>query len=125
MTKTHTLLSTAAVVAALGASMLPAMALPAADANACTVRTAPARAITSYDADWPSALPPLSAVHGTALIRIQLAVDGTPNSPLVVQSTGFTTLDRAAEVATMSQHFAPEIRNCAAVAGTYLYEVDY
>ena len=58
-------------------------------------------------------------------MRVDLTEDGTPQNPTIVKSTGDYELDQAAKELVLSQQFAPQIRDCQSVSGSYLYEVDY
>ncbi len=128
MTKFQTALTAASVLLMLGASTLPAPAqtLPATNA-ACSIQNADARALTHYAAERPSTMPSILSYNptGTALVRIDLNEDGAPQNPTIVKSTGDYELDRAAKELVLNQRFAPEIRDCQSVPGSYVYEVDY
>ncbi len=94
---------------------------------ACTVSNASAHPLTNYSADRPAQLPSALTYNptGTALVKIDLSADGTPVSASIVKSTGDYTLDRAAKELVLSEKFAPEIKDCVAVPGSYLYQVEY
>jgi TonB family protein len=128
MTKFQTALTAASVLLMLGASTLPAPAqsLPATNA-ACSILNADARALTHYQAERPSTMPSILTYNptGTAMVRIELTADGTPQNPTIVQSTGDYELDQAAKALVLSQRFTPEIRDCQSVPSSYVYEVDY
>jgi TonB family protein len=128
MTNFQASLSAATLLFLVAASTVQATAQTAPDSNAaCTIRKANARAITHYPADRPSTLPSINTYNptGTAIVRIDLTEHGTPQNPTIVKSTGAYILDEAAKKLVLSQRFAPAIRDCVAVSGSYLYEVDY
>jgi protein TonB len=127
MTKIQTALSAATLLLAMAVSTLPAPAQTTLDAPAaCQVANADAHSLTndtperpwvSYETEFhPS---------GTAIVQIDLNADGTLQNATIVKSTGDPTLDRAAKKFVATQRFAPEVRDCQAIGGTYLYQVDY
>jgi TonB family protein len=72
-------------------------------------------------------MPPftLPKAAGTAIVEIDLTAEGKPENPQIVQSTGDILYDQAAIKTVLIQQFAPEVRDCVNVKGSYLYEVDY
>jgi hypothetical protein len=48
-----------------------------------------------------------------------------PKKTTTVKSSGMDLLDRAAWEVVLGQRYAPAIRDCAPVSGTYLYEIDF
>ena len=62
---------------------------------------------------------------GTAGVAIQLSATGSLVAEYVLQSTGNPNLDRAALLSARMSHFTPEVSNCAAVGGSYLYTVTF
>jgi TonB family protein len=62
---------------------------------------------------------------GTAGVAIQLSANGSLVAEYVLQSTGNPNLDRAALLSARMSRFAPEVSNCAAVGGSYLYTVTF
>jgi TonB family protein len=110
----------------LGGSTLAASAqttLP--NNNDCPIRNAPARPITFHPTELPLA-PTLNGypTNGTAIVRIEITENGTPRNATIERSSGSYLLDQAAMKTVLNQEFAPEIRDCTPVAGSYLYEVD-
>jgi TonB family protein len=65
----------------------------------------------------------LQDVSGTTLVRIDLTAKGTLGGEALFKSSGNAWLDRAALQSPKMARFTPEIVNCAAVGGSYLYEV--
>jgi TonB family protein len=110
----------------LSTQALPAQTL-AGSGVACPVRNAEARPLTNYTADWPSTMPPLlhQFLRGPATVEFEVTADGVAQNATTVSSTGFYQLDRAAQEIVLSQSYAPAIRDCVPVSGTYLYQVDY
>ncbi len=62
---------------------------------------------------------------GTSVVMISLSSTGALRSQSIVRSSGNPNLDRAALLSARMTKFSPEIQNCAAVGGTYLYTVDF
>ena len=67
----------------------------------------------------------LQGATGTAGVAIQLSTTGSLVSESVIQSTGNPNLDRAAMLSARMSRFVPEVNNCAAVGGSYLYTVTF
>ena len=83
-------------------------------------------AATAYAA--PAALPEIATalnVNGTTYVRVDLDAGGGVRETSVWRSSGVPLLDRAAVKAAQESRFQPEIRNCAPVAGTYLFVVEF
>lgn len=64
-------------------------------------------------------------VSGTALVKIDLSAKGALAGEAMFESSGNPWLDRAALESPAMTHFTPEIANCTAVGGSYLYRVDF
>jgi len=124
-----------------------------APANAYTVRLEPLSGATSAkDAQKPSvsdatliarcAAPDVDAIGneefmqiptiareqnagGTSEIQIALSQSGTLQHASLLTSSGNPNLDRAALQSAHMGRYAPEIKGCAAVAGTYRYVVQF
>lgn len=64
-------------------------------------------------------------IGGTSDVMIRLAPTGALVSESILQSSGNSYLDRAAMLSARLTKFAPEIHNCAAIGGTYLYNVEF
>lgn len=62
---------------------------------------------------------------GTSVVMISLSSTGALRSQSIVQSSENPNLDRAALLSARLTKFSPEIQNCAAVGGTYLYTVEF
>ncbi len=59
------------------------------------------------------------------MVQFDVTADGVPENAFTVKSTGFYQLDRAAQEVVLSQRYAPAIRNCEPVSGTFFYEVEF
>jgi TonB family protein len=95
--------------------------VPAA-AQACGNPNADARAeSTVYVPGIPGAL----GMSGTSVVKVSLNEKGDLISTSIFSSSGNRFLDDAALESARIARFAPEIRNCRAIAGTYLYEVEF
>ena len=90
----------------------------------CATKTADARALTNYPAEWPGIALQLQAT-GKAIVQIALSDSGAVRNAAVVVSSGNASLDQAAKEATLHQRYAAEVRDCATVSGSYLVEVDF
>jgi len=64
-------------------------------------------------------------ISGTTGVKISLSSTGALVSESILASSGNPNLDRAAMLSARLTKFAPEVRNCAAVGGTYLYNVEF
>ena len=120
------MLKTVLLFAALASTVCVSSALPAsADAlsgsDQCTV---PASTLYSAPAEMPQ-IAALYRLSGRAGVQIDLDKAGNVIDMAIAQSTGDGVLDEAALSAARASKFAPEIRNCAPVAGSYLFVVDF
>ncbi len=64
-------------------------------------------------------------VSGTSGVVIGLSSTGRVTSTDLVESSGSWDLDMATLLSARTTKFSPEIRNCAAIAGRYLYQIVY
>ena len=120
-------LSAVLLILMLGGSTLAASAQTTLQLNDdCPIRNAPARPVTFHPAEPPKVLVLYNAsLGGTAIVRFELTENGSPQNASIEKSSGSYLLDQAAMQTVLHQEFAPEIRDCVPVAGSYLYEVDY
>lgn len=75
----------------------------------------PERTTTGFSAD----------TNATAMIKVDLDASGRVTGVSVYASTGSMELDRAALDAARQSTYAPEMRNCQAVPGSYLFKVEF
>jgi len=68
-------------------------------------------------------IPQEQGVSGTSGVVMSLSATGALVSESIRDSSGNRLLDAAALRSARMTRFAPEIRNCASVGGTYLYSV--
>ncbi|HEX5275455.1 MAG TPA: energy transducer TonB [Candidatus Rubrimentiphilum sp.] len=61
----------------------------------------------------------------TAMIKVDLDASGSVTGVSVYASTGSMELDRAALQAARESTYAPEMRDCQAVPGSYLFRVEF
>ncbi len=61
----------------------------------------------------------------TAMIKVDLDATGRVTGVSVYASTGSLELDRAAMDAARQSTYAPEMRDCQAVPGSYLFKVEF
>jgi TonB family protein len=62
---------------------------------------------------------------GTAYIEVELAQNGTLAAARVARSSGNRVVDAAALSTARTTTFRAETVNCTAIAGAYLYRVDF
>src|SRR5579872_6432236 len=62
---------------------------------------------------------------GTVELRVTIASNGSVSDVTVGKSSGNRLLDKAAMQAARASEFAPEVRDCELVGGSYLYIVDF
>jgi protein TonB len=62
---------------------------------------------------------------GTTLVQVDLDSAGSIVGTSVAKSSGTPLLDRAALVAARASTFRPEMKNCAPVGGSYIFEVQF
>lgn len=62
---------------------------------------------------------------GTSGVAIELSPTGALLSESIIEPSGNPNLDRAALLSARMTRFTPEISNCEAVGGTYLYAVTF
>jgi TonB family protein len=128
MTNLKKALSAVALLLAFGASTQATLAQTVPESvGTCAIQDADARPLTSYPADWPSMLPSdlRRFVRGPAMVQFDVTADGVPQNAITIKSTGFYQLDHAAKEVVLSQRYAPAIRGCVPVLGTYFYEVTF
>jgi len=96
----------------------------AATPASCSQPYAPPRAILPVQAD---AVPAARAVHasGTAVVRVDLDETSTVVGAVVVRSSGYAPLDRAALAAAQKSSFRTESFDCRPVASTYQFTVTF
>lgn len=66
-----------------------------------------------------------AGTSATAMIKVDLDASGHVIGVSVYASTGSLELDRAAMQAARESSYAPEMRDCQAVAGSYLFKVEF
>jgi TonB family protein len=62
---------------------------------------------------------------GTTLVQVDLDASGAITGATVAKSSGTPLLDLAALRAVRASTFRPEVHNCLAFAGSYLFEVQF
>jgi TonB family protein len=63
--------------------------------------------------------------RGRPRVLVSLAPDGTVTDTTILESSGYPVLDNAALATTRATKFRPEIRDCIAIAGSYVYAVNF
>jgi protein TonB len=71
------------------------------------------------------AIASLQGITGTTLVRIDLSATGALSGEALFESSGNPWLDRAALDSPKAARFIPEMVNCTAIGGSYLYQVDF
>lgn len=92
--------------------------------TSCATRYADAAVIDAVPPDFPPLAREMLA-SGTTLVKVDLAAGGALVGTSVYASSGHRALDREALAATRWSRFRPEIRDCSAVGGSYLYAVEF
>lgn len=95
-----------------------------APAAACTAADVPASTTNAVQPDTP-ALSALYHLSGTAYVQVDLDAGGAILGTSIAKTSGYYALDRAALEAARESTFQPAIHDCAPVAGSYLYVVDF
>jgi TonB family protein len=67
----------------------------------------------------------LQGVSGISTVKIDLSATGALAGEALFASSGNPWLDLAALDSPRTARFTPEMVNCAPVAGSYLYQVDF
>ena len=73
-------------------------------------------------------MPQIAQEHGDkgdSVVEIDLLSSGTLNHYALEQSSGNVVLDHSAFRTARMTKYQPETRNCVAIPGSYLLEVDY
>jgi TonB family protein len=96
----------------------------AATPASCSQPYAPARAILPVQADVP---PAARAVHatGTTIVRVDLDETSSVVGSVVIRSSGYAPLDRAALLAAQKSSYRTESFACRPVASTYQFTVTF
>ena len=96
----------------------------AATAASCSQPYAPPRAILPVQ---PDPLPAARAVHasGTTVVRVDLDETSTVVGAVVIRSSGYAPLDRAALSAAQKSSYRTESFACRPVASTYQFTVTF
>jgi TonB family protein len=95
-----------------------------ATTDSCSQPYAPPRAILPVQADEPQAA---RAVHasGTTIVRVDLDETSTVVGSVVIRSSGYAPLDRAALAAAQKSSYRTESFACRPVASTYQFTVTF
>ena len=93
--------------------------------STCAVPTAPPHVLTLVRPVGAEQY--LSEHHrsGVVDIKVYLAADGTVSKAVIVHSSGDAYLDGATYDAAVATTYRPEIRDCLAVSGAYIYRTRY
>ncbi len=99
-------------------------ALPTdAPGPACSEPNVEAKTIAAVSPDQTAS--GFAAGNAMAMIKVDLDASGRVTGVSVYASTGSLELDRAAMEAARQSTYAPEMRDCQAVPGSYLFKVEF
>ena len=93
-------------------------------APACSDPNAEAKTIVAVSPDAPSSAYGASS-DVTAMIKVDLDPSGRILGVSVYRSAGSLELDQAAMQAARQSTYSPEMRDCQAVPGSYLFKVEF
>lgn len=119
------LFSTLAVAASLVTASAPASAgtaiatAPVVATASCAHPNSDVKALAPAPPELPKAQWPSHPV--TALVRVDVAVNGKATAASVYRSSGNANVDRAVVTAAEKSTYAPKTVNCTPVASTYLF----
>ena len=114
-------------------ALSPALALTPADASitgapaaslvaaACANPTAEARVVTAAEPALPQGL----KMGGTVNVGVTIAPNGHVIRTTILRSSGNSRVDEAAVDAARHSTYSPKRVNCGAVAGSYLFHVEF
>jgi protein TonB len=113
----------------LAATALPAPTLTPAPVAltpkpSCAHPESAAHTIDAAQPDTPESARERGAT-GTATVRVDLAETGAVRGVAIAQSAGDPSLDAAALDAARRSTYAPEIEDCSARPGSYLFRVEF
>jgi TonB family protein len=97
---------------------------PTATKPACANPNADAVATQKVTPDMPEIARQMGAT-GTAQIKVTLDAKGNVTAVSVYKSTNNRALDQAALQAAQQSRYSPQVKDCVAVAGSYLYVVTF
>lgn len=120
-----------ATIAAL--ALLPLLTVPAgaqtlgpnSTTNTCAEPNVQASTLVAQIPEIPSNLQATGLTSGRAMVQVDIDAEGHVLNASVIKTSGVYGLDQAALRAARESTFKPQITNCAAVGGSYLFEVDF
>ncbi len=98
---------------------------PAATVAACPAPNRDARTLTLVPPEYPPSLVDSGVGERQVQVAVTIAPDGAVVNEAVVSSSGYGLIDRDALRVARETTYAPRIRNCRPVLGTYKYVIDY
>jgi TonB family protein len=123
MTNPTKIISYGALMLAIGVAAGPASAGTPAK-SVCTVRNADATMRSMTPVDMP-ALAAIQHLSGAATVQFDLDESGVARNAVIIKSAGSGILDTAALKAAVAQNYAPQIRDCENVGGSYRVIIDF
>lgn len=125
MTNSFAKIASVAAIAALTAAAPAAAQTVAPSAESCAAPNSQAATITAAAAEIPNSLQAAGVTTGTAAVQVDIDAEGHVLNASIAKSSGVYGLDQAALRAARESTFQPQVTNCAGVAGSYLFEVDF
>jgi len=107
-----------------GALFSNSVVVASAKPTTCMVENRPAFIVRSVEVQRPL-IAQFQNLTGTSVIRVDLSETGAVEGSSVAVTSGFGSLDQAAVAVARSMVYAPEMRSCTAVSGSYAVEVDF
>jgi protein TonB len=120
----------AAVIAAatLTSPLAPALAdelqTTPATSTACAQSDTPASTVYAAPPELPQIVQNMG-LTGTAYVQVDTDDTGVLLNASIIKSSGAYPLDRAALQAAKASTFRPQMRNCVAIGGSYIFIVDF
>jgi len=124
MTKLLTGLGCILAAASIQFTPLAAVASDQGDSRSCAIADTPASVVFAAEPIMPEIARDLW-LSGTTQVRVDLDAAGAVIGASVYRSSGSWMLDAAALAATRASRFAPTVHECAPIAGSYLYTVEF
>ena len=102
----------------------PATPQPTPTPPHCAKPHVDAQTTRAVEPDYPDLARQQGAV-GTVQVKVSLNATGGVTSTSIYKSAGNAQLDKAALSAARASTYSPEIEDCQATAGTYLFRADF
>ena len=90
--------------------------------ESCAVQNSPASVLFAATPETPVAAQ-FMHLTGMTSVEVTIGADGSITDASVAKTSGNPLLDREALATTHRSTFRPEIKDCVALGGSYIYEV--